>query len=111
MKEYSRQNDIAAKGSYRDVIDTETADQIEHVKACAKIVEEEIAAKAEHEIGELKVDANAKIEAILVKKQERMEHWEEEADMEARANAAAFDEQAQRNIQRILAEIEELQIL
>ena len=108
MKEYSRQNDIASRASHRDVIDTETTDQIEHVKACAKIVEDEIRAKAEGEINELKADADAKVATILAKKQERMEHWEQEADMEARANAAAFDEQAQRNIQRILAEIEEL---
>lgn len=110
MKEYYRQNNIATKAGYRDVIERETADQIEHVKASAKIIEDEIRAGAEQQIKELRADADVKVAAILAKRQERIEHWEQEADAEAEANAAAFDEQAQRNIERILAEIKEIQV-
>ena len=108
MKEYCRQADIAAKGGYRDVIERDTQEEVEHIRASAKIVEDEIRAAAEKQIRELTADADARIAAVLAKKQESMRDWEQEADAEASANAAAFDEHAQRNVQRILAEMEAL---
>ena len=55
MKEYCRQNDIATKASHRNVIERDTAEHVDRVKASAKIVEDEIRAGAEQNINEMAV--------------------------------------------------------